>query len=79
VDPHLAEVDTWSTLISGILFAKTQCCITNAIYLNDGKSTLKTICFRQKVFARSRVARFFLVQYTKTGENIPNNHKKTKW
>jgi hypothetical protein len=22
-----------------------------------------------------RVARFFLVQHTKTGENIPNNHK----
>jgi hypothetical protein len=23
----------------------------------------------------SRVARFFMVQHTKTGENIPNNHK----
>jgi hypothetical protein len=34
----------------------------------------------------SRVARFFLVQHTKTGKNIPNNHKiyqlatkYTKW
>jgi hypothetical protein len=24
---------------------------------------------------RARVARFFLVQLTKTGENIPNDHK----
>jgi hypothetical protein len=24
---------------------------------------------------RTRVARFFLVQHTKTGENIPNDHK----
>jgi hypothetical protein len=24
---------------------------------------------------KSRVARFFLIQHTKTGKNIPNNHK----
>jgi hypothetical protein len=26
-------------------------------------------------WGESRVARFFLVQHTKTGKNIPNNHK----
>jgi hypothetical protein len=26
-----------------------------------------------------RAARFFLIQYTKTGENVPNNHNITKW
>jgi hypothetical protein len=25
-----------------------------------------------------RVARFFLVQHTKTGKNVPNGNKKTK-
>jgi hypothetical protein len=25
------------------------------------------------------VARFFLAQYTKTGENIPNDHNIAKW
>jgi hypothetical protein len=29
----------------------------------------------KKVTLGSRVARFFLVQYTKTGENIPNDYK----
>jgi hypothetical protein len=27
---------------------------------------------------QSRVARFFLVQHTKTGKNIPNDHKSHK-
>jgi hypothetical protein len=28
---------------------------------------------------RARVARFFLAQYTKARENIPNKHNVTKW
>jgi hypothetical protein len=39
--------------------------------------TLRT--FTAFVQHSTRVARFFLVQHTKTGENIPNNHKITKW
>jgi adenosine 3'-phospho 5'-phosphosulfate transporter B2 len=27
--------------------------------------------------SRATVARFFLTQYTKTGENVPNDHKIT--
>jgi hypothetical protein len=53
-------------------------------------SRLTSVCFRLEGMVHrminTRVARFFLVQYTKTGKNIPNNHKisqmatkYTKW
>jgi hypothetical protein len=47
---------------------------------------LKVNCWSPGRPLHSSVARFLLVQYTKTGENIPNNHKiyqkatkYTKW
>jgi hypothetical protein len=47
-------------------------------YVNSDGVCFETPC--------SRVARFFLVQHTKTGKNVPNNHKiyqmatkHTKW
>jgi hypothetical protein len=36
-------------------------------------------CSRLVFRIRSRVARFFLTQYTKTGKTIPNFHLITKW
>jgi hypothetical protein len=34
--------------------------------------------YREKSGNSARVARLFFIQHTKTGENIPNNHKISK-
>jgi hypothetical protein len=35
--------------------------------------------YLSQVFGFFRVARFLLIQYTKTGGKIPNDHKITNW
>jgi hypothetical protein len=46
----------------------------------SGKTDLNGRLEEAKVFDDgSMVARFSLVQHTKTGKNIPNKHKHNKW
>jgi hypothetical protein len=42
---------------------------------HKGKNLPLGAKFTPNKIVKNRVARFFLVQYTKMGENIPNDHK----
>jgi hypothetical protein len=60
-----------SKMMDDIIF----CCKTERSYLLQSKLDP----FLLSRVTVSRVARFFLIQYTKTWENIPNYHNITKW
>jgi hypothetical protein len=44
-------------------------------FLNNWQQNSGTAKFFEQILIRSRVARFFSVQDTKTGNNVPNEHK----